>query len=152
MTFHDGALYLGLKGPLDDQGRAAIWKIEDPAALFKSRSIDAAKLSVWARVQVDAEVDGKSVPGGISELLFAPDGSLVLTSTSSRVEGAVESGRLWTVAAPKGGVLAPRLVRTFDGKKPEGLSEAAAKGSLAVVFDAGSDTPSWLTMPWPSPP
>ncbi len=153
MTFHDGALYLGLKGPLDAKGRAAIWRIGDPEALFRTRSLDAAKFSVWAHVALDAEVDGKSVPGGISDLLFAPDGSLVIASTSSRAEGAVESGRLWTVAAPSGGLggLAPRLVRTFAGHKPEGLSIGATPGRLAVVFDAGSDTPSWMELPWPAP-
>ncbi len=151
MTFHDGALYLGLKGPLDASGRAAIWRIGDPEALFRTRSLDEAKFSVWARVALDAEVDGKSVPGGISDLLFAPDGSLVIASTASRAEGAVESGRLWTVAAPSGGVLAPRLARTFAGHKPEGLSIAATPGRLAVVFDAGSDTPSWMELPWPAP-
>lgn len=150
MTFHEGALYLGLKGPLDENGRTAIWKIGDPEALFRDNSLELGKFSVWAQVALDADVDGKTVPGGISDLLFAPDGSLVIASTSSRVEGAVESGRLWTVAAPSGGVLTPRVVRTFIGHKPEGLSLSATPGRLAVVFDAGSETPSWMELPWPS--
>jgi multidrug resistance efflux pump len=149
MTFHDGALFLGLKGPLDADGRALIWKLAEPGALFEKKTLDAAGLALWGRVTLDADIDGKSVPGGISELLFLPDGSLAIASTSSREEGTVESGRLWRVAEPAAGTLTARVVRTFHGQKPEGLSLSAAPGRVVVVFDAGRATPSWMELPWP---
>lgn len=150
MAFHRGALYFGLKSPVDAQGNALIWKLNDPQALFASGQLDTAGLSLWARAHLDAEVDGKTVPGGISELLFLPDGSLVLASTSSSVEGSVESGRLWHAKQPAAGALSPRLVRAFQGLKPEGLSLAPTPGKLTIAFDAGSAVPSWVEIPWPN--
>ncbi len=74
----------------------------------------------------------------------------MLASTSSSVEGNLESGRLWHVKQPAPGSLSPRLVRTFQGLKPEGLSLAPTSGKLTIAFDAGSAVPSWLEIPWPN--
>lgn len=149
MSYHRGALYLGLKTPLDAQGNALIWKLGDPRALFARKSLERADLSLWASARVDAEVDGKATPGGISELLFLPDGSLMIASTPSSAEGVRETGRLWHVATPTTGVLSPREVQVFPGLKPEGLSLSPTPGRITVVFDAGGDVPSWMEIPWP---
>ncbi len=151
MSAYGGALYLGVKSPLDSEGRALIWKISDPDALFKEKSLEKAGLSLWARVRLEAEVDGKAVPGGISELLFWPDGSLALSSTASRDEGKSESGRLWYVASPRGGVLEPRAIRLFPGRKPEGLSRVPDPSKMLVIFDEGEKTPSLVEVAWPPP-
>ena len=113
-----------------------------------ARTLEAAGLRPWAHARVDVEVDGASVAGGISELLFVDNESLVITSTPSTSDAA--SGALWRVAhASRGGALAPQLVQHFPGRKPEGLALSLNRGNLIVVFDAGSATPSFLEAPWP---
>lgn len=151
MTFHAGALFLGLKAPLDANGDAMIWKVSSPQALFDAptggaRTLESADLTAWGHARVDVEVDGQTVPGGISELLFL-DGSLALTSTPSSAD--VAAGALWRVDQPTGGSLSPRIVQRFPGRKPEGLAPSLRRGNLMVVFDAGESIPSVLETPWP---
>lgn len=151
MTFHAGALYLGLKAPLDANGDAMIWKVSSPRALFDapagaSRTLESADLTAWGHARLDVEVDGRTVSGGISELLFV-DNSLALTSTPSSADAA--AGALWRVDQPSGGKLSPRIVQRFPGRKPEGLAPSLTRGNLVVVFDAGESIPSVLETPWP---
>jgi multidrug resistance efflux pump len=149
MTYFQGALYFGLKAPLDAQGNALIWKVADPKALFSAPNLGATGLSLWAQARLEAEVDGRAVAGGISEILFLPDGSLLITSTSSKEEGTTESGKLWRVPSPAAGALSPELVKSFPGLKPEGLCLSASAGKLVVAFDTGASMPMWMEMPWP---
>ncbi|WP_437607708.1 HlyD family efflux transporter periplasmic adaptor subunit [Sorangium sp. So ce834] len=166
LAFRQGALYLGLKAPLDPQGNAMIWRVAAPLALFggegaspvqaarakggraadEARRFEAAGVSLWARARVDVEVDGRPTPGGISELAFMPDGSLAIASTPSTADG--DAGALWRVDRPEAGVLSPRLVQRFPGLKPEGLTPSLAPGALMIVFDAGSAAPSFQELPW----
>ncbi|MDB4938443.1 MAG: hypothetical protein JWP87_5415 [Labilithrix sp.] len=152
MTFHRGALYLGLKAPLDASGDAMIWKVTHPRALFDApaggaKTLEASGIAPWAHARVDVEVDGRPVSGGISELLFVDDDSLVLTSTPSTADAA--AGALWRVDHPTGGALSPQLVQRFPGRKPEGLALSLTRGNVIVVFDAGSSTPEFFESPWP---
>ncbi|XXX75579.1 HlyD family efflux transporter periplasmic adaptor subunit [Sorangium sp. So ce134] len=166
LAFRQGALYLGLKAPLDPQGNAMIWRVAAPRALFgdegaspvqaarakgdraagDARRFEAAGVALWARARVDVEVDGRPTPGGISELAFMPDGSLAIASTPSTADG--DAGALWRVDRPEAGALSPRLVRRFPGLKPEGLTPSLAPGALMIVFDAGSAAPSFQELPW----
>jgi len=146
LAAHQGALYLGLKAPLDAQGKAMIWKIASPAALFENKPLASVGASLWARLRVDVEVDGKNTPGGISDLLFLPDGKLALTSTPSTADG--EGGALWRVDAPETGVLNPALVKRFPGLKPEGISKSLSPDKLMVVFDTGGGAPLFEEISW----
>jgi hypothetical protein len=151
MAFRAGALFFGLKAPLDAHGKAMIWKVATPSALFDlstsgTKKLERAGMDLWGHARVDVEIGGSTVPGGISELLFQGD-SLVIASTPSTVDGA--AGALWHVERARGGDLAAHLVRRFPGRKPEGLAPSLAAGKLMVAFDAGSATPSFLEMPWP---
>lgn len=153
------ALYLGLKAPLGQEQEALIWRLAHPEVLLSTGSLAQAGLSLFARVKLDADIDGRSVPGGISELLFLPDGRLLLTSTPSGTKEGRQSGRLWVTSVPASALdapdaaapvtLTPTLVRAFDGLKPEGLSLSPVPGQLVVVFDTGGPAPQWMEMPWP---
>ncbi|AUX26485.1 hypothetical protein SOCEGT47_070540 [Sorangium cellulosum] len=166
LAFRQGALYLGLKAPLDPQGNAMIWRIESPGALFgegsaspvkvavardkgaadEARRFDAARVSLWARARVDVELAGRPTPGGISDLVFMPDGALAITSTPSTADG--DAGALWRVDRPEAGALSPRLVQRFPELKPEGISPSLTPGKLMIVFDAGSAAPSFQEVSW----
>jgi multidrug resistance efflux pump len=151
LAFRQGALYLGLKAPLDPQGNAMIWRVGAPAALFSAdraspKRLDDAAFALWGRARVDVEVAGQTTPGGISDLLFLADGSLALTSTPSTAEGA--GGALWRVDHPEGGALSPRLLQRFPGLKPEGIAPSLSPGKLMVVFDTGSAAPLFQELPW----
>ncbi|WP_437283947.1 HlyD family secretion protein [Sorangium sp. So ce406] len=146
MAYRDGALYFGLKSPLDAQGNALVWKLDAPRALFEAKRLEGAGLSLWARARVDVELGGAPTPGGISDLCFLPDGSLAITSTPSTADG--DAGALFRVPRPQAGVLSPLLVRRFPGLKPEGVSLSLSSGNLIVVFDTGAEVPSFLELPW----
>ncbi|MDI1479152.1 biotin/lipoyl-binding protein [Polyangium sp. y55x31] len=145
LAFRGGSLYFGLKAPLDAQGNAMIWQVATPGALFASKPLASAGASLWARVRVDVEVAGKPTPGGISDLLFLPDGSLAISSTPSTADG--DAGALWRVEAPAPGALTPVLVRKW-ALKPEGIASSLSAGKLMVVFDTGSGAPSFEEVPW----
>ncbi|MDI1451605.1 esterase-like activity of phytase family protein [Polyangium sp. 6x1] len=145
LAFRGGALYFGLKAPLDPQGNAMIWRIASPAALFASQPLAKAGASLWARVRVDVDLAGKPTPGGISDLLFLPDGTLALSATPSTADG--DAGALFRVEAPEAGALTPILVRKW-ALKPEGIAPSLSAGKLMVVFDAGNETPSFEEVPW----
>lgn len=161
MALKDGMLFLGLKAPLDARGRAMIWRIASPAALFDAPSgskeagsqgpdsgkgLKNAGLTLWATARVDVEVAGQSTPGGISDLLFLPGGTLAITSTPSTAEG--DAGSLWRVDNADSGELAPRLIARFPGRKAEGISPSLAPGKLMVVFDTGNAAPLFQEVLW----
>lgn len=148
MTAQNGSLFLGLKSPLDAAGRALIWKLDEPEAFIESGTIQPNHLALWGRVKVPAQMEGRDVPGGISELLFLPNGSLLVASTPSRGDGT-PTGYLSSIRNPKGGILTLHPVRAFQGHKPEGLSLSSTPGFVMVAFDAGTSTPHWTQLPWP---
>jgi hypothetical protein len=141
-----GSLYIGLKAPLDPQGNAIIWRIASPTALFEGKPLASTGASTWARVRVDVEVEGKTTPGGISDLLFMADGTLALTSTPSTADGA--AGALWRIDTPESGAPRPILVKRFPGFKPEGITQSFSQDKLMLVFDTGGGAPLFEEIPW----
>lgn len=133
MTWHDGALYFGLKAP-----EAMIWKVSSPAKLLAG---DASVISLWSRANVSVEADGRSVPGGFADILFVGD-KLLFTATASGIDPASQTSVLF-VSPATAGELKPTKVRAFPGLKAEGLAVSPHAGKLAVVFDRGSDAGMW---------
>jgi len=122
-----------------------------PERRFSAGKIEEAGRSLFGRIKLRVEADGRSVPGGIAELLQLPDGSLIVSATASGLKPGLQSGSLWHVPRPAkaGGLLQARLIRTFDGLKPEGLALSPRPGHVVVAFDADQDTPRWLELQWP---
>ncbi len=145
MAMHDGALYLGLKAPVDDEGRALIWRVAAPDKLLAG-DLAAAQVTLWARFKLTVEADGRTVPAGVSDLVFWDATTLVIGVTASAVDVKTESGAVY-IASTAGGELKPVLVRTFAGLKPEAIARAPKGDKLAVVFDRGSEPPLWLELP-----
>ena len=144
MTSFKEGLLLGLKAPLDKDGNALVWRLERPAVLLAGGSTQDAGLSLWNRVSVKLHADDALVPGGISELLSLPDGSLMFAATASEGDPNRQDGSLWWAAAPEGKspVMARRL-EEFRDLKPEGLAVSPTPGRIVVTFDRGSKTPKW---------
>jgi hypothetical protein len=145
-----GGLLLGLKAPLGPRGDAQIWHLERPDALLAAGDLAAARLKLWGRVPLRVSADGAAAPAGISELLELPDGSLLIAATATGAEPTRQDGALYHVA-DQAGLAAPRLVRTFPGRKPEGLARSGSGDTIVIVFDAGADAPLWMEQPWPAP-
>jgi multidrug resistance efflux pump len=145
-----GGLLIGLKAPLTSEGAAIVWHMQRPERLLAGEGLAAAGLVRWGEVRLTVEADGAAAHGGISELLELTDGSLLVAATASGADPAQQSGSLWHVAG-KPGSAAPRLVREFEGLKPEGLSYDSS-GKIAVVFDTGDTAPLWTELPWPPAP
>ncbi|MEZ4269306.1 MAG: biotin/lipoyl-binding protein [Myxococcota bacterium] len=153
MTADGGGLLLGLKSPLDAEGRAIIWRIAHPERLFEDGSLDRAGLSLFARLRLTADADGEPVPAGISELLLLPDGTLLVAGTPSTGDAKVETGALWWVGdagGARGGEAQAHLITSWPGLRPEALALTPTAGRVAVFFDTGSQTPLWAEIPWPA--
>ena len=150
LTWHDGALYLGVKTPLRADGDALVWRMPRPQAFIDGGSLEEAGLTLWATIPLTASRDGQPTPGGVSELLFAPGGGLLVTTTPTTSDEGIAGGALWWVEAPSAGALSGRSVAQFDGRKPEGMSVTPDGGRVAIVFDAGGAPPDFVEVPWPS--
>ncbi len=149
LAIRAGAAYFGVKAPLDATGNAMIWRLPDVSDAFDAGRFDAERLEVWARVPLRAQANDAEVAGGIADLLFLPDGTLLIATTPTSGGASSESGSIVHIAEPRPGLLAPRRVHSFAGIRPEGLSIAPAPGRFLVVFDGGKAQPSWIDLPWP---
>lgn len=145
MAYRDGALFLGLKAPTDTDGRAMIWKVAAPDKLLAG-DLAGAQLSVWARVKLSVQADGRGVPAGIADMAFFDADTLAIAVTASGFNPQTQAGAIYTVKA-SGGDLTARHVRTFPGEKPEGLAVVPGGKALAVTFDRGKDAAQWVVIP-----
>jgi len=146
MTHKDGALYFGLKAPLDEQGRALIWKLARPEDLFAGKTPPQAGLSLFARVSLRVGSGEHTVRGGVAELAFIGS-DLAIASTPSTDDLA--TGAVFKIPAT-GGEPQATLVAAFRKRKPEGLSVALNDPKkLVVVFDNGSSVGEMAELEWP---
>ncbi len=141
MAWWRGALLLGLKEPLLPGGEAAVWRLARPDRIFETGVLDPADLTLFARLPLTLETEAGPVRQGISGLSTLASGELALTATVPGKEHFY-LGALWLV---KGLPASPslRLVRTFPGLKPEGVTPSP-EGPLTLVFDVGGGIPLWL--------
>jgi hypothetical protein len=147
----EGGVLIGLKAPLDREGRALIWQMRTPERFLASGRLADAELRLRARVKLEVTAEGRTVPGGIAELLELPDGALLISATASALKTARQDGSLWRAASlgAPGEALAARRVQSFPGRKPEGLALSPRAKQIAIVFDADAGAPEWLELPWP---
>jgi multidrug resistance efflux pump len=145
----EGGLLLGLKAPLGPQGQALIWHLRRPDELLATGDLAAGELTLWGQIPLGITADGAPVTGGIADLLELGDGSLLVATTASSGDPAVQDGAL-VHAVGRAGLADPRPVRVFPGLKPEGLARNSSGTGVVVVFDASADTPRWMEQPWPA--
>jgi multidrug resistance efflux pump len=145
MTWHNEALYLGLKAPLHNN-MATIWRLDAPEEAFARGQLSEGQLSRYAQIEFPLGSGSQSTYGGIAELLFLPDGSLLVAANPIE-DGATAPGGLFVVKNPDD---APRavLLHEFPRRRPEGLALSPRAGHVMIVFDRGAENPEWLEVPW----
>lgn len=148
MTAMDGGLLLGLKAPLTADNEAIIWIMKEPEVLLTGGGLQDAGLELWGTLALTVTADGRTQPGGISELLGLPDSTLALSATASGINPTSQDGSLWAVERGEKGKLTYKRLKTFPGLKPEGLALSATPGLLTITFDAGAKVPAWVEVPW----
>ena len=145
-----GGLLLGLKQPLDADGRAPIWHLAKPELLLAGGTPSEAGLTLWGAVSLQVHADGAPRSAGIADLLELPNGTLLIASTASGTDPTTQDGTLW-LADGHDGLAAPRRLQSFPGLKPEGIALRHDGAALVVVFDTGAAPGLWMELPWPAP-
>lgn len=139
MTWRDGGLLIGVKAPLDPSGRARIWRLERPDAIFDGGlgGPGGAGATLRPEMALSLPTGAGDAAGGISDL-FADGATLYVLSTLA--EGP-DAGAAWRVDhrdAP------PIALDAWPKHKPEGITRGP--DGLRVFFDNGSAAPTWAPL------
>jgi hypothetical protein len=144
IAFREGALFIGLKSPLGGDGSASILRLPDVVTVINAGAVPPGALSLWSRGRFCVPHNGKSVCEGIADLAFLPDGSLLVAGNAPKGMPTDGGGSLWKLEAANS---APKLLKRFDGLKPEGIALAPDHTSAIVVFDTDGRQPLWIRWP-----
>lgn len=141
MAVHRGDLYLGFKNPLSE-GRAVILKLRNPGEMFAGKDLRGQDVEIWKTLDLAGGDAGRPAACGIADLLFL-DGDAYMISTGDVRAGGEEShvGELWVL---RQGADKPERLRSFGGRKPEGIAYHDVSGGFFIAFDNGSGSPSQI--------
>ncbi|UCE06655.1 MAG: efflux RND transporter periplasmic adaptor subunit [bacterium] len=129
-TFHENALYLGLKEPISNKG-AIIWKLDDVDNIFKNQKLTPNQLSVYGYVQLGQY---KNKSASISDLTFDHNGKLWALSTIADVDEKDQLGGFHRINRFADERLEATCVFSFPGLKPEGIC-LQGTDRFIIVFD-----------------
>ncbi len=146
--YRAGALFVGLKSPLAADGSAVILRLDDPAQATRTGSIRPGALSRWARLPLCGEAGNGRACQGLSDMVFLPDGSLVVAANAPKGAPRDLGGTIWWVRLPLG-TAPPVLLQRFPGLKPEGIALSSKNDGLVVVFDRDREGPLLTELPLP---
>jgi hypothetical protein len=149
VTYHAGALFIGLKSPLSDRDEAVIVRLANPVAALRAGKLRATAIERFAAVSLCVSAKGARVCQGISDMTFLDDGSLVLSANAPKGGPKDHGGALWHLPAPVGKT-PPVLLHRFHKLKPEGVALSATGRALKVVFDCDERIPKWTEVPLPA--
>jgi hypothetical protein len=148
VSYHGGALFIGLKSPLSDRGEAVILRLTNPVEVLRSGKLRPDAIGRFASVPLCVPSKGREVCQGISDMTFLADGSLVVSANAPKGGPKDHGGALWLLPLPVGKT-PPVLLHRFIKLKPEGVTPSATGRSLVVVFDCDERTPRWAEVPLP---
>jgi hypothetical protein len=120
----NGELYVGLKEPQPEPGKAVIVKAGSVENIFSDHEVD---VKVWKTIDFGAVTGEEDL---LSDILPIEKG-LLLTTTQE--EGP---GRLWRLDESTGKLT---LLEEFEDLHSEGIALQPKTNSLLVVFDEGED-------------
>jgi hypothetical protein len=144
IAFRDGALFVGLKSPLADDGSASILRLADVTTTMKSGAIAPGALSPYARPRLCITRENREICEGIADLAALPDGALLIAANSPKGMPADGGGALWKLSAPQA---TAQLLKRFDDLKPEGVALTPTGKAAIVVFDTDGKKPLWMRLP-----
>ncbi len=135
---HD-TLLLGCKNP-KMRNKAVILGIADPDALFGQQRLSPERITVWHSMTIYDSITGTFC--GISDLAFHND-TLFGVSTGVASQSGVDAdvGMFWNYSPDKRTM---RVIRSFPGLKPEGLTFNGDRNEFCLVFDNGANNPSQM--------
>jgi hypothetical protein len=148
VAYRDGDLFIGLKSPLDGDGRASVLRLSRAVETVRKGAAAAGALSLYAKVRLAVATPGGDVFEGVSDLVFLPDGSLLVLANSPKTMPQDGGGSIWRIPTPVGST-APILVRRFAGLKPEGAALSADAKQVVVVFDRDQAEPMFARIDVP---
>jgi hypothetical protein len=140
-----GGLLLGLKRPLSPTNRAYLWHFKRPDEFIATGILHASDIELYSEVSLPLEAAGKETFGGVSELLEAADGSLLVAATPSENDEGGQRGAVFLVSD---GASARRLW-AFPDRKPEALAFYPGGAKLLILFDEGEGPPLFAEAAWP---
>jgi multidrug resistance efflux pump len=140
-AYDGGALYLGLKEPLDKDG-AIIWKLSSANSVFDGQKLSPGQLSVYGHVRLG---EFKGMQASISDLAFDPKGRLWALSTIAGASTEDQIGGLHRIDRFADGRLESRQVLSFPKLKPEGICFRDMQ-HLFIVFDKDEAIPSFCVL------
>jgi hypothetical protein len=146
VTYHAGALFIGLKSPLATGGEAAIVRIADPMRMLREGRAGDNAIELFALVPLCVSVARHRVCQGIADMTFLPDGSLMVAANAPKGGPSDHGGALWQLPLPVGRKPAILLHR-FPGLKPEGVTLSPTSRSLIIVFDRDDRPGQWTEVP-----
>ena len=146
VTFREGALLIGLKSPLTARDGAVILRLDAPVAAVRAGKLPPGAVSHFAEVALHVEVGGRRVAQGLADMTSLPDGAMALLANSPKGREKDGGGALYRYEPGHG---EPRLVRRFEGLRPEGVTLSADGKDLVVVFDENAEPPLWTRWPLP---
>ena len=149
IDYRDGAVFVGFKSPLTDKHEAVIVRLSHPLEALRNGKLRPSSVGRFAAVRLCVAGKHAEVCQGISDMLFLPDGSLVVSANAPKGGPKDHGGALWHLPAPVGKA-APVLLHRFADLKPEGVTPSADGRALKVVFDCDQQTPKWTEVPLPS--
>jgi hypothetical protein len=149
VAFHDAALFIGFKSPLMESGAAVVARLASPVEAMRRGSIRSEDVTRFVAALLCLDTGKQKVCEGISDMLFLPDGSLMLSANAPKGGPKDHGGALWHLPSPSD-KRAPVLLRRFPDLKPEGLAYSPSGRSVAVVFDCDQDVPKWAEVPLPT--
>jgi hypothetical protein len=149
VTYHGGALFIGLKSPLTERGEAVIVRLSNPAEALRGGKLRPASVERFTAVRLCVAAKDGEVCQGISDMTFLPDGSLVLSANAPKGGPKDHGGAIWRLPAPVG-KSAPTLLHRFFKLKPEGVTLTPNGRALKIVFDCDQKTPKWTEVPLPA--
>ena len=138
VTFHDNALYLGLKKPVSTKG-AIIWKLENIDHIFNGQKLASDQLTVYGHVQFDQY---QNQSAGISDLMFDQKGMLWALSTISDVDDEDQLGGFHRIKRFADGRMEATQIFSFPGLKPEGICRQGSERFI-IVFDKDQENPAF---------
>jgi hypothetical protein len=146
VTYRDGALLIGLKSPLTTRHGAVILRLDSPVEAARAGKLPPGAVSHFAEVSLLVDVGGKRVAQGLADMTSLPDGSLALVANAPKGGDPDGGGALYRYEPGRG---EPRLVRKFEGFRPEGVVVSPDGKDLVLVFDQNADPPVWMRLPLP---